>query len=97
MARKAPPPKAPKRMFIRPKLVDVGRGPEPAVLTFQRSKGRWVRVSPEGGLVIWEGREKRFWQRRIKEGAAEIVEQTADVLASEKPPKQRKPKSEQEN
>lgn len=105
MASKQNAPKAPDRRFIRPKTVDVGRGPEPAVLKFKRAPGNFV-VVPEAGLsVIWEGRERRFWQRRINDGAAEIVDSPPaktepakpgpDSLAADKP-HPRKPKQQHE-
>jgi hypothetical protein len=74
MSRRGQQPKAPERKFIRPLMVDVGRGEEPAVLKFKRGPGNVVLVPKEGLSVIWEGREGRFWRRRVDEGAAEIAE-----------------------
>lgn len=59
--------------IIRPKIVDVGFGPQPARLQFKRSTGIY-ELPERGARVPWDGVEGNFWRRRVAEGGAEIVE-----------------------
>jgi hypothetical protein len=61
--------KRPDTMHIKPAIVDVGRGPEPAVLEFRR-QGKWWRLPFKGATVPAKGPEGRHWKARVSEGSA---------------------------
>jgi hypothetical protein len=67
--------KAPQRIQIKPAIVDVGRGPQPAAVTYPPVAGTRTRVlPPEGDTVLFEGAAGSYWQRRITEGSVVKVD-----------------------
>ena len=72
-----------KRVLIKPKTVDVGRGPQPARVAYK--DGGAYKVLPEAGAMIdMAGPMASFWQRRINEGAVEIAVEQPRVTLSKK-------------
>jgi hypothetical protein len=68
-------PRVPERIFIRPKMVDVGRGPQPATVPYPPvASGRRKVLPPEGDTVSMEGTSGSYWTRRINEGSVEKAE-----------------------
>jgi hypothetical protein len=77
--------KTPKRIRIKPAIVDVGRGPQPAAVPYPPVAGARTRVlPPEGDMVLFEGAAGSYWQRRINEGSVEMVEQSQPVAEATK-------------
>ena len=79
--------KQPKRIFIKPALVDVGRGMQSATIPFPTSVGGRRRVlPPEGAEVSLDGADGSYWQRRINEKSVVVVEQgkPADLSKAER-------------
>jgi hypothetical protein len=67
--------KTPKRIQIKPAMVDVGRGLQPATVPFPSAVGGRRRVlPPEGAEVSLEGADGSYWQRRINEKSVVVVE-----------------------
>jgi hypothetical protein len=72
--------RVPERIFIRPKMVDVGRGPQPATVPYPPvASGRRKVLPPEGDTVSMEGTSGEgtsgsYWTRRINEGSVEKAE-----------------------
>lgn len=72
--------KTPKRIFIKPMMVDCGRGPQAATVPYPRVVGGRLKVLPaEGETVSMEGTSGSYWTRRINEGSVEQVEQPKRV------------------
>ena len=70
--------KTPKTMFIRPKMVDAGRGLELATVPFPRVPGgRKKLLPPEGATVAMDGTSGSYWTRRINEGSVEVAKPTS--------------------
>jgi len=68
--------KTPKRIFIRPKMVDAGRGPQTATIPYPPVAGGRLKVLlAEGDTVSMDGTSGSYWTRRIIEGSVEKVEQ----------------------
>ena len=64
--------KTPKRMFIKPKMVDAGRGPQPATIPYPPvAGGRRKVLRAEGETVSMDGTSGSYWTRRINEGSVE--------------------------
>lgn len=67
--------KTPKRIQIKPAMVDVGRGLQPATVPYPTVVGGRRRVLPtEGAEVSLDGAEGSYWQRRINEKSVVVVE-----------------------
>lgn len=67
--------KTPQRIQIKPATVDVGRGPQPAMVPYPTVVGGRRRVlPPEGDTVSLEGAAGSYWQRRINEGSVVRVD-----------------------
>ena len=67
--------KTPNRIQIKPAMVDVGRGPQPATVPYPPARSGRTRVlPPEGAEVSVEGADGSYWQRRINEKSVEVVE-----------------------
>jgi len=67
--------KTPKRIQIKPAMVDVGRGLQPAMVPYPTAVGGRRRVLPaEGAEVSLEGADGSYWQRRLNEGSVVLVE-----------------------
>ncbi len=67
--------KVPQRIQIKPAVVDVGKGPQSAVVPYPPVAGGRTRVlPPEGDTVLFEGAAGSYWQRRINEGSVVRVE-----------------------
>lgn len=67
--------KTPKRIQIKPAMVDVGRGPQLATVPYPVAVGGRRRVlPPDGATVSFEGAAGSYWQRRINEGSVVRVE-----------------------
>ena len=60
---------------IKPAMVDVGRGKEPARVPFRRPNGQIFVLPTEGATVTTLGPEGAFWARRLAEGS--VVPYTA--------------------
>lgn len=65
--------KKPKRIRIKPATVDVGRGPQPAMVPYPAGVRRGV-LPPDGDTVALDGAAGAYWQRRINEGSVVVVE-----------------------
>jgi len=79
--------KTPKRIFIKPAMVDVGRGPQLAMIPYPTMVGGRRRVlPPEGAEVPVEGAEGSYWQRRINERprTVEVVEPKPELAKAER-------------
>lgn len=67
--------RVPERMFIKPKVVDAGRGPELATVPYPpKGDGRRKVLPPEGDTVSMDGVAGSYWTRRINEGSVEKAE-----------------------
>ena len=67
------------RVKIKPKMVDVGRGPEPARIPYR--EGGVTKVLPHDGLEVdMGGASGSYWRRRLNEGSVEMV---ADATKAE--------------
>jgi hypothetical protein len=67
--------KTPKRIQIKPAMVEVGRGLQLATVPYPSAVGGRRRVLPsEGAEVSLEGAEGSYWQRRINEKSVVVVE-----------------------
>lgn len=63
--------KAPDRIYIRPRMVDAGRGLQLATIPYRTVVGgRWKVLPPEGDWVTLDS----YWTRRINDGEVERVE-----------------------
>jgi hypothetical protein len=81
------PPRVPERIFIKPKKVDAGRGPQLATVPYPSAGGGRRRVlPPEGDTVSMEGTSGSYWTRRINEGSVEKAE-PPKVESKPEPPK----------
>jgi len=67
--------KTPKRIQIKPAMVDAGRGPQPAMVPYPPARSGRTRVLPsDGAEVSVDGADGSYWQRRINEGSVVVVE-----------------------
>jgi len=67
--------KTPKRIFIKPAMVDVGGVQRLAAIPYPTVVGGRRRVlSPDGAEVSLDGAEGSYWQRRINEKSVVVVE-----------------------
>jgi len=67
--------KTPKRIFIKPAMVDVGGVQRLATIPYPTVVGGRRRVlSPDGAEVSLDGAEGSYWQRRINEKSVVVVE-----------------------
>lgn len=67
--------KTPQRIFIKPKMVEAGRGPQPATVPYPPvAGGRRKVLRPDGDTVSMEGTSGSYWTRRINEGSVEKAE-----------------------
>jgi hypothetical protein len=67
--------KTPHRIFIKPREVDAGRGPQLATVPYPpRAGGRRKVLPPEGDWVSMDGTSGSYWTRRINEGSVEKAE-----------------------
>lgn len=65
----------PKRIQIKPAMVDVGRGLQLATVPYPTTGGVRRRVlPPDGAEVSLEGAAGSYWQRRINEKSVVVVE-----------------------
>lgn len=65
----------PKRIHIKPAMVDVGRGQQLATVPYPTVVGGRRRVlPPEGNTVSLDGAAGSYWQRRINEKSVLVVE-----------------------
>jgi len=72
--------KAPQRIQIKPAIVDVGKGPQPAAVPYPPVAGAPARVlPPEGDTVLFEGAAGAYWRRRINEGSVVKVDPSKQV------------------
>jgi len=74
----------PQRIFIKPRMTDVGRGPELSLVPFRRS-GVAMVLQAAGEWVQAQGSEGGFWKRRIAEGSVEIAEPPAEPAPTPAP------------
>jgi hypothetical protein len=66
--------KTPKRIFIKPAMVDCGRGPQLAMIPFPTAvAGRRRVLPPEGAEVSLDGGEGSYWRRRLGEDPPSVV------------------------
>jgi hypothetical protein len=71
-----------EKIFIKPKEVNAGRGPQLATVPYPPVAGSRRKVlPPEGDWVSMKGTSGSYWTRRINEGSVERAE----------PPKQATP------
>lgn len=81
--------KAPKRIFIKPKMVDVGRGPQLATIPYPTVVGgRRKLLKSEGDTVSMDGASGSYWTRRINEGSVEEVDPRRAASVKTEEPKQ---------
>jgi len=65
----------PKRIQIKPMMVDAGRGPQLATIPYPSIVGGRRRVlPPEGAEVSLDGADGSYWQRMINNKSVEVVE-----------------------
>lgn len=64
--------RAPARAFLKPRMTDVGRGPEVSQIPIPGTK-RVLKA--EGESVTMDGAAGSFWRRMIRDGSVEEIQQ----------------------
>jgi len=62
------------RAKIKPKIVDVGRGPQLARIPYSDGGVR-KELPPEGAMVDMDGAAGSYWRRRLNEGTVELADE----------------------